>query len=80
MLDASDRQRSYCRTGTSRATMPGRRLRQALAGQLQRDVEIAVGPDDHVVHAAELVEDDFLVRHLVAGDLEPAQLLARRAR
>ena len=41
---------------------PRRRFRQPAARQLQRHVEIAVRSDDHVVHAAELVEDDFLVR------------------
>src|SRR5215204_1377767 len=58
----------------------GRRGREYLTGQLKRDVEQIVGSLDDVVDAAELIEDDFLCRHLAAAHFEAAQLLATERR
>ena len=56
--------------------MPGVDWDRDWPGSCKRDVEVTVRPDDHVVHASELVEHLLLVRHLVAADLQPSQLLA----
>src|SRR4030095_14160486 len=53
-----------------------RRVGQTSSRNLQRDIEVPVGPDGEVAYAAELREDRFLVRDAVAGDLEPPELLA----
>src|SRR5688572_24925994 len=54
-------------------------LRQDFSRKLQCDVEKTLGADDDVADAAELIEDDLLMRDLVAADFEPSQLLAAKA-
>ena len=56
-LVCPSRHDALLRTGISRATIPGvESARPAGPGSCSVHVEIAVRPDDHVVHAAELIE------------------------